>query len=170
MGREHRRDFDYAFHHVMNRAGARRFIFTGVKQRNMFLDALQHVVHIDDVQIHAYCLMGNHYHLLVRTPKRNLSEAMQRLGIMFTRSFNRTEKVDGPLFRGRFKSVIVGHDDYLRQLCRYIHRNPVEAGIARVPQEYEWSSYRFYAGLAPKPQWLTVDELPRFFSGPGGDL
>ena len=119
MGRGHRRDFDYAFHHVMNRAGARRFIFSGGKHRKVFLEALQYAVRIDGIQIHAYCLMGNHYHLLVRTPKQNLSEAMQRLGSMFTRSFNRIEKIDGPLFRGRFKSLIIGHDDYLRQLCRY---------------------------------------------------
>ena len=166
MGRQHRRDFDYAFHHVMNRASARRFIFAEAKHRNTFLDILEQVVCADGIQIHAYCLMGNHYHLLVRTPRQNLSEAMQRLGSTFSRRFNRVERIDGPLFRGRFKSIIVGHDDYLRQLCRYIHRNPVAAGVAKTPHEYEWSSYRAYAGLAQKPEWLTTEDLPKYFPGP----
>ena len=165
MGRKHRQDFDYAFHHVMNRAGARRLIFAAAAHRNVFFEVLQHVVATDEIQVHAYCLMSNHYHLLVRTPKQNLSAAMQRLSSMFTRSFNRIKHIDGSLFRGRFKSIIVGHDDYLRQLFRYIHRNPVAAGMVKTPQEYKWSSYRSYKARAQKPEWLTIDELPNYFSG-----
>ena len=162
-GRGLRRDFKYAFHHVMNRAGAKRLIFFNDQHRIQFLKVLQHVVSMDEIEIHAFCLMSNHYHLLVCTPKQNLSASMQRLSSMFTRRFNRAEKIDGPLFRGRFKSIIVGHDDYLRQLCRYIHRNPVAANIVKTPQEYEWSSYRFYAGIAARPKWLTIEELPKYF-------
>ena len=151
MGRQHRRDFNYAFHHVMNRAGARRWVFSCAEHRNAFIKTLEHVVRMDEIQIHAYCLMGNHYHLLVRTPLGNLSQAMHRMGSMFTKRVNKIEKLDGPLFRSRFKSIIVGHDDYLRQLCRYIHRNPVAAGIVKSPQEYKWSSYRAYQR---RTRWL----------------
>jgi putative transposase len=145
-------------------------IFSKIIHRESFLEDLRHVVETDEIQIHAYCLMGNHYHLLVRTPNNNLSEAMQRLSSMFTKSFNRIEKIDGPIFRGRFKSLIIGHDEYMRQLCRYIHLNPVAAGLVNAPQQYEWSSYRVYAGLVTKPEWLTVDDMPRFFTGLRDDL
>ena len=85
---------------------------------------------------------------------------------MFTRRFNRIERTDGPLFRGRYRSIIVGHDDYLRQLFRYIHRNPVRAGIVRGPEKYHWSSYPAYISLADCPEWLSMDELPNYFPGP----
>jgi hypothetical protein len=91
---------------------------------------------------------------------------MHRLGGMFTKRFNRNEKTDGPLFRGRYRSKIIGCDDYLRQLCRYIHRNPVEAGIVGRPEEYHWSSYRAYISLSDCPGWLSIEELPTYFSGP----
>lgn len=165
MGRKPRQDFDYAFHNVMNRAAAKRLIFTSSTHRIVFFEVLRHVVVATGIQVHAYCLMGNHYHLLVRTPKQNLSIAMQLLSSMFTRRFNRSKKIDGSLFRGRFKSKIVGHDEYLRQLFRYIHRNPVAAGLVRTPEQYKWSSYRFYKAIAQKPEWLTFDELPNYFSG-----
>jgi len=102
----------------------------------------------------------------MRSPQCNLSVAMQRLGSMFTKRFNRIEKVDGSIFRGRFKSRIVGQDEYLRQLCRYIHRNPVAAGLVQRPIDYKWSTYPVYAGLAEPPPWLTVNELPTYFPGP----
>lgn len=93
----------------MNRAGARRWLFSSAEHRNAFIKTLEHVLCMDEIQIHAYCLMGNHYHLLVRTLLGNLSQAMQQLGSMFTNRLNRFEKLDRPLFRGRFKSKIVGH-------------------------------------------------------------
>ena len=166
MGRKHRSDYAYAFHHVFNRASARRMIFRKREHCHTFLNTLEQVIKADNIEVHAYCLMGNHYHLLLRTPKANLAEAMHRLGGMFTRRHNRAEKMDGPLFRGRYRSKIVGHDDYLRQLCRYIHRNPVAAGIITRPEEYEWSSYRAYAFGINTPSWLTRHELPNYFPGP----
>jgi putative transposase len=166
MGRTHRKDYPYAYHHVMNRAGAKRWVFIRDEHRQAFIEALQHVVKIDSIEIHAYCLMGNHFHLLIRSPRSNLSQAMQRLFSMFTRRFNRIEKIDGPLFRGRFKSIAVGQDEYLRELCRYIHRNPVTAGLVQHPSDYAWSSYQIYAGKREAPCWLTCQELPTYFQGP----
>jgi REP-associated tyrosine transposase len=165
MGRKHRSDFEYAFHHVFNRASARRMIFRKEEHCHTFLNILEHVIKTDSIEVHAYCLMGNHYHLLLRTPRANLSEAMHRLGSMFTRRYNRKEKIDGPLFRGRYKSKVVGNDDYLRQLCRYIHRNPVAAGIVRRPEDYHWSSYKAYALELSLPFWLIRHELPNYFTG-----
>lgn len=165
MDRKHRSDFEYAFHHVFNRASARRMIFGKEEHCHTFLNTLEHVIKVDEIEVHAYCLMGNHYHLLVRTPRTNLSEAMHRLGSMFTRRYNRAEKIDGPLFRARYRSKIVGHDDYLRQLCRYIHRNPVAAGIVKHPKEYKWSSYKTYALELSHPSWLIRNELPNYFAG-----
>lgn len=166
MGRTNRKDYPYAYHHVMNRAGAKRWVFLRDKHRQAFIETLQHVVKMDGIEIHAYCLMGNHFHLLIRSPRNNLSVAMQRLFSMFTKRFNRIEKIDGPLFRGRFKSITVGHDEYIRELCRYIHRNPVVAGLVHYPSDYAWSSYQIYAGKRESPCWLTCEELPTYFAGP----
>ena len=166
MGRTNRIDFPFAYHHVMNRAGAKRLAFHKNEHRQAFFEALEHVVKTDSIEIHAYCLMGNHFHLLMRSPKGNLSEAMQRLSSMFTRKFNRIEGIDGSLFRGRFKSRFVCQDEYLRELFRYIHRNPVEAKMVRQPSDYAWSSYRSFVGIQEPPKWLTCQDLPNYFLGP----
>jgi putative transposase len=150
----------------MNRAGANRWVFLGDEHRRAFLETLEHVVKIDGIEVHAYCLMGNHFHLLIRSPGSNLSQAMQRLFSMFTQRFNRIEKIDGPLFKGRFKSIPIGQDEYIRQLCRYIHQNPVMAGLVQHPSDYAWSSYQIYIGKRACPSWLTCTELPTYFAGP----
>lgn len=166
MGRMNRKDFPHAYHHVMNRAGANRWVFLCDEHRRAFLESLEHVVKIDRIEVHAYCLMGNHFHLLIRSPGSNLSQAMQRLFSMFTKRFNRIEKIDGPLFRGRFKSIPIRQDEYIRQLCRYIHQNPVMAGLVQHPSDYAWSSYQIYIGKRACPSWLTITELPTYFAGP----
>ena len=93
------------------------------------------------VETHAYCLMDNHYHLLLRTPQGNLSRAMRHLNGVYTQRYNRIQKTDGPLYRGRYKAILIDVDAYLLNVSRYIHRNPIEACIVRRAERYPWSSY-----------------------------
>ena len=88
--------------------------------------------------------MGNHYHLLLRTPEANLQRIMRHLNGLYTQFFNRSERKDGPLFRGRYKAILVDAQSYWLQLSRYIHRNPLEAKLCKSLRQYQWSSYRAY--------------------------
>ena len=110
---------------------------------------------------YAYCLMDNHYHLLMHTPKGNLQRAMRHLNGVYTQRHNRLERTDGPLFRGRYKAILVDADAYLLSVSRYIHLNPVEAGVVKIPSEYPWSSYPAYIGLAKRPAWLHTGQSLR---------
>ena len=96
------------------------------------------------VETHAYCLMDNHYHLLLHTLEGNLSRAMRHINGNYTKKFNRIQQSDGPLFRGRYKAILIEQDAYLLQLSRYIHLNPVVAGSVTSAKEYPWSSYCYY--------------------------
>jgi REP element-mobilizing transposase RayT len=138
----------------MNRGGRRRFIFNTDDQRTYFLGLLGEVHTRYRAEIHAYCLMGNHYHLLIRTPEANLQRVMRHVNGLYTQYFNRTEHKDGALFRGRYQAILVDADSHWLALSRYIHRNPLEARITRRLQDYRWSSYRAYVGLTPPFQWL----------------
>jgi len=166
MARALRIDFEGAWHHVMNRGAGRRLVFRSAAQRAMFLRLLGEVSSIYGVEVHAYGLMGNHYHLLLRTPTAGLGRAMRHLDGVYTQRFNRAVGTDGPLFRGRYKSVLVQEDSHLCCVSRYIHLNPVEAKLVSRPEEYESSSYRVYLGLESSPQWMhTVETLRRFEPG-----
>ena len=154
MARPLRLEFEGAWYHVMNRGAGRRDIFADDGQRERFLDLLGDLLDRFGVETHAYCLMGNHYHLLLRTPDANLSRAMRHLDGVYTQHFNRSTGIDGPLFRGRYRSIVVDADQYLLQVSRYIHRNPLEAGIVDDLADYSWSSYRAYALDADVMPWL----------------
>jgi len=154
MARPLRIEFEGAWYHLMNKGAGGRLVFRSKAHREIFLSLLGQVSRIFRIEIHAYCLMGNHYHLLVRTPEANLGRAMRHLNGVYTQRVNRLSRTDGPLFRGRYKSILVDADAYLRQLSRYIHLNPVDAGIVVRPEEYPDSSYRAYLGLVPSPSWL----------------
>jgi REP element-mobilizing transposase RayT len=142
----------------MNRGAGYQDIFNGDNHRQMFLDLLCALHETFQVNIHAYCLMGNHYHLLLETPLGNLSRAMRHLNGVYTQRYNRDVKSDGPLFRGRYKAILVDVDAYLLNVSRYIHRNPIEAGIVRKAEKYRWSSYRAYIGQIRCPSWLTTQQ------------
>jgi REP element-mobilizing transposase RayT len=150
----------------MNRGAGRRPVFRSAGHQATFLRLLGEISKIYRLEIHAYCLMANHYHLLVRTPVAGLGRAMRHLDGVYTQRFNRSEETDGPLFRGRYKSVLVGEDTYLRCVSRYIHLNPLEAKLVARPDEYGPSSYRAYLGLDRAPAWLHTRETLCWF-GPG---
>jgi putative transposase len=115
--------------------------------------------------VHAYCLLTNHYHLLLHTPHGALSSAMQRCASRFTLATNRRHGRDGPIFRGRFKSVLVEDDSQLTHLTRYIHRNPVEARLVTRPEARPWSSAGAYVGTAVAPEWLYTASVLAMFGG-----
>ena len=157
MSRPLRIEYPGAYYHVMNRGAGRKAIYVHDDHRIIFLELLRELDTIYQVETHAYCLMGNHYHLLLRTPQGNLSRAMRHLNGVYTQRYNRTRKSDGPLYRGRYKAVLIDADSYLLNVSRYIHRNPVEAGMTKKAQDYQWSSYRAYIGQTNPPQWLNIE-------------
>ena len=128
----------------MNRGAAFQAIYKTVEQRQIFLELLNDVYDMFAIKIHAYCLMDNHYHLLLQTPMGNLSKAMRQINGVYTQRYNRLEKTDGPLFRGRYKAILIDKDSYLLQVSRYIHLNPIAANFIKDPADYPWSSYQYY--------------------------
>jgi len=138
----------------MNRGAGRRKIFANDYHRKIFLACLEEASNMFDIQIHAYCLMDNHYHLLIHTPNGSLSRAMRHINGVYTQRYNRSKKTDGPLFRGRYKAKLIEEDCYLLLVSRYIHLNPVEAKLVSCPAKYRWSSYSDYLNKNKKNDWL----------------
>jgi REP element-mobilizing transposase RayT len=159
MARPLRLEFAGAIYHLTSRGDGREAIFLDDQDREGFLSVLAAVVGRYHWRLHAYCLMGNHYHLLVETPEPNLSRGMRHLNGVYTQRFNRRHHRVGHVFQGRFKAIVVERDAYLLELVRYIVLNPVRARMHRKVHVYPWSSYRATAGLAPAPEWLTVGWL-----------
>ena len=157
MPRPVRIQYENAYYHVMNRGRGSRWIFHSDIYYEAFLTCLEESYERYDARIHAYCLMGNHYHLLVETPLANLDRIMRHINGVFTQRYNRLKKTDGPLFRGRYKSILVDEDSYLLQVSRYIHRNPVEVKGASIDalNSHRWSSYPSYINQVKSPYWLT---------------
>lgn len=158
MSRPLRIEYPGAWYHVMNRGAGRRTVFPDDDLRRTFLDLLADVHKRYDVCCHAYGLMSNHYHLLMHTPGAGLARAMRHIDGVYTQRHNRACGTDGPLFRGRYKAQLIEDGDYLWTVSRYIHRNPVEAGLCDDAVRYEWSSYRYFACAdITAPSWLSVD-------------
>ncbi|BAU48576.1 toxin RelE [Sulfurifustis variabilis] len=159
MTRPLRIEFAGALYHVTTRGDRREPIFEDDDDRSKFLSVLAEVVDRFNWVCHAYCLMTNHYHLVVETPDGNLSKGMRQLNGMYTQASNRRHQRTGHLFQGRFKGILVDKDSYLLELTRYVVLNPVRAGMVKHPGKYPWSSYRAMVGEAPVPQWLATDGL-----------
>ena len=153
MPRSIRLQHEGAWHHVMNRGGCHRRTFVDSTDRLLFLDLLGRSARLTGLEVHGYCLVGNHFHLLVRTPKPNLDRAMQLLLGSYTRNFNDRHGRDGALFRGRYKSILIDDERYLMAVSRYVHRNALDVGALEVA-DWPWSSYPAYIGLAPPKEWL----------------
>lgn len=157
MARPLRIEFPGAVYHVTSRGNARQKIFRDDEDRETFLAVLAWVVERFGWRCHAYCLMDNHFHLLLETPQANLSRGMRQLNGVYTQKFNRRHGKTGHLFQGRFKAIVVEKDSYLLELARYIVLNPVRAKMVRTPERYPWSSYRPTLGLATVPPALAPD-------------
>src|SRR3990167_3519219 len=155
MPRPLRIQYANAWYHVMNRGAGRKNIFNKKAHRLIFLELLEECHRMFNIKIYAYCLMDNHYHLLLSTPDANLSRAMRHLNGVYTQRYNRMSKTDGPLFKGRYKAQIIDEDCYLLIVSRYIHLNPVKAALVKNPGDYKWSSYLAYIGVARSPAWLS---------------
>ncbi|MFC1808043.1 transposase [Candidatus Omnitrophota bacterium] len=164
MARPLRIEFPGAWYHVMNRGRRKEKIFFDDGDREAFLQALSDAHELFHIEIHAFVLMMNHYHLLVHTPKSNLSRCMRHINGVYTQKINIKHKMDGAVFRGRYKSILVDEEEYLLELVRYIHRNPLKKGIVDRPQEYKWSSHRIYMDKALKPRWMTLEDVLSRFS------
>ncbi|MBK9426861.1 MAG: transposase [Gammaproteobacteria bacterium] len=159
MARPLRIEFSGALYHVTSRGDRQEPIFEDDEDRLAFLKILAEVVKRFNWLCHAYCLMTNHYHLVVETPDGNLSKGMRQLNGMYTQASNRRHGRMGHLFQGRFKAILIDKDSYLLELTRYVVLNPVRAKRVRHPGKYTWSSYGAMVGEAPAPDWLATDGL-----------
>lgn len=140
MSRALRIEYEGAWYHVMNRGRRHEDIFTVKRDYELFVDLIRESVDMWDVNIAAYCLMPNHYHMLIQTPLGNITRVMRHINGVYTQRYNRKHGEDGQVFRGRYKSILVHGDSYLLQLLRYIHRNPVKG--------LKWGCLCFYAFLS----------------------
>jgi REP element-mobilizing transposase RayT len=163
MARPLRLEFAGALYHVTSRGDRREDIYEEETDRLAFLAVLDDVCDIYNWVCHAYCLMNNHYHLLIETPDANLSKGMRQLNGVYTQSFNRSHRRVGHVFQGRYKAILVDKHSYLLEVARYIVLNPVRASLVRSAVEWPWSSYRAMIGYAESPSCLTMDWILSFF-------
>ena len=157
MARPLRIEYPGAVYHVTSRGNARQDIVADDRDRSQWLTLLAHVVDRYGWRCHAYCLMDNHYHLLIETPQPNLSLGMRQLNGRYTQIYNRRYERVGHLFQGRFTAILVEKEAHLLELCRYVVLNPVRANMVAQPRQWAWSSYRTTVGDTKASDWLTID-------------
>jgi REP element-mobilizing transposase RayT len=148
----------------MNRGTARMNIAYDKNDFAIFTKTLTELRRDYGIRILSFCLMTNHYHLLVQTPQGNLTRAMRHFGHCYTQRFNWAHDRDGALFRGRYKAIVIEGESYLRQLIRYIHLNPVSARLVNRPENYSWSSYRHLMDRIKDCEWLDKENALHFFA------
>lgn len=166
MARPLRLEFTGALYHITSRGNREDDIYEDDTDRKMFIDLLDKIAETYNWICHAYCLMDNHYHLLIETPDANLSKGMRQLNGIYTQQFNRAHGRAGHVFQGRYKAILVDKQNYLQEVARHIVLNPVRAGMVRSAREWRWSSYRATAGQAPgptslQPKWLLATFVKR---------
>ena len=164
MSRPLRIEFEGALYHITARGNERKSIFRSSNDRERFLQMLECSCERYQWLCHAYCLMGNHYHLVIETPCGNLSKGIAYLNGRYSQYFNRAHRRVGHVFQGRYKSILVEKQSYLLELSRYVVLNPVRAGMVHTPHEWPWSSYRGTAGLSKPRNFLTPEWILRHFS------
>lgn len=165
MARPLRVEFPGAVYHVTSRGDRREAIYRDDADRAAQLETIGQAMDRFDGQVLAYCLMSNHYHLVLHTRQANLSRLMRHVNGVYTQAYNRRHDLVGHLFQGRFKAILVDRDAYLLALCRYVERNPVAAKMVRQAGDWPWSSYRAHVGQLPTPQWLDSRGLHRYLLG-----
>jgi putative transposase len=164
MARPLRIEYPGALYHVTSRGNARQKIFWTDKDRRYFIELLTHLIERFRWVCYAYCLMDNHYHLVIETREANLSKGMRQLNGIYTQKYNWKHHKTGHVFQGRYKAIIVDRDAYLLELCRYVVLNPVRAHAVEKIEDWKWSSYRTMASLDDTPAFLAADELLALFS------
>ena len=165
MTRPLRIQYPDAWYHVMNRGISRIKVFNSSEDYHSFIELLKEASFLWKFRIAAYCLMSNHYHLLLQTPEANLSRCMRHINGIYTQYFNRIYKNDGPIFRGRYKSIVIEQDSYLLELVRYIHRNPLSSGLVKRFEDYAWSSHKAYISRGNEGNWLYKDFILSMLEG-----
>jgi len=159
MARPLRIEYPGAVYHITTRGNADQTIFLDDQDRRMFLETYAEVSARTQWRCHAYCLLDDHYHLVIETPKPNLSKGMRQLNGVYTQRFNQRHDRGGHLFQGRYKAVLVERSRYMQDVCRHVVRNPVHVGLVRKPSAWKWSSYRTTAGIEESPDWLDTEGL-----------
>lgn len=157
MPRSLRIEYPHALYHIMNRGRNKDNIFHDDSDFQLFLDVVRESNIKFNAIIHCYCLMSNHYHLLLETPDANLSQIMLFIGKKYVSQYNKKNNFDGPLFKSRYKAILVDKDSYLIELNRYIHRNPIH--MVDNLSDYKWSSYSSYLNIADTPSWLNKEPM-----------
>ncbi len=165
MARPLRIEYPGAVYHVTARGNAREAIFADDTDRRRFLTTLSSVVHRYHVICHAYCLMDNHYHLILETPDGNLGPGMRQLNGVYSQQYNRRHGRVGHLFQARYKAILAEKESYLLELCRYVVLNPVRAGRVSEPAQWAWSSYGATVGEGEVADFLTVDWILGVYGG-----
>jgi len=164
MSRPLRIEYDGAVYHVTSRGNEKKPVFKDDHDRDVFLNTLQHVNKRYNWICHAYCLMTNHYHLLIETPEGNLSLGMRQLNGVYTQLFNKYHGRNGHLFQGRYKAILIQKDSHLLEVCRYVVLNPVRVRMVEAPEAWKWSSYLATAGKAKPYPCLTTEWMLGQFS------
>lgn len=157
MARPLRIEYEGAVYHVTSRGNRQKPIFKDEVDRELFLSILEDVNKRYNWLCHAYCLMNNHYHLIIETPEGNLSKGMRQLNGVYTQMFNKRHKKVGHIFQGRYKAILIQKESHLLEACRYVVLNPVRAKIVQKPEDWKWSSYRGTVGLDNPHSCLTTE-------------
>ena len=159
MARPLRIEYQGAVYHITSRGDSREPMALDDVDRSAFIEVLAQALKRFDARAWAYCLMGDHYHLVLHTRQANLSRLMRHVNGVYTQTFNRRHGLVGHLFQGRFKAIVVDADSYLLEVCRYVDLNPVRAHLVQHPHAYAWSGYRAHTGQAVRPPWLDSKPL-----------
>ncbi len=159
MSRPLRIEYPRAWYHVMNRGRRSENIYLDNEDYQIFIDLLSEASELWSVNIYAFSLMPNHYHMLINTPLGNLSRFMRHLNGVYTQRFNKAHDYEGTLFKGRYKSILIEFDSYFLQLVRYIHRNPIKTKLVSCLDKYRWTSHHAYINKSPEWEWIKSELL-----------